>query len=74
MDLQNRIREKSRQLDMRVKRSLDNRGYDFEAAEMRDLLDEILARWKAPLMYYDPDLNTHDFEMLMKPGYITNAR
>ena len=71
MDLQNRIREKSRQLDHKVKESLTGR-YDFAAAEMRDLLDEVLAAWMPPLMTYEP-FRDEDYLAFMSPGYISNG-
>lgn len=47
MGLRERLDKKIRQLDRHVKRSL-NHDYDFEVADMRDLLEEIRARWDPP--------------------------
>ncbi len=66
MSLIERLEAKRRELDKAVVRSLTG-SYDFRAAEMRDLFDEVLAMIKVPIMKAGDFL---DLEKWNAPGYI----
>jgi len=68
-----KLERKRRELDQQVKLSLWNEGYNFRAADMRDLLDEVLATIHAPLMFKGVDTVPEDFyEQLIRTGYVVH--
>lgn len=65
MDLQKRLDEAIRTLDLVTKESVHKGGYNFEAADLRELLIELRALWEPPIMYMGVPI-----EFDQRPGHI----
>jgi hypothetical protein len=69
MTLIEKLEQKRREMDRRVIRSLAG-PYDYECAEMRDLLDEVIATIHPPLMMVG-DLSDDDlYEQHRMTAYV----
>ncbi len=55
MGLIEKLEAKRREVDDEVRESMRFDEYDFKAADLRDLLDEVLASIHPPLMMVVPD-------------------
>lgn len=64
-------REVKRQSD-RVRQSLPDK-YDDQAAEIRDLLEEVLASIKPPLMVMPADVDLSGLDLSPGQGYIVRC-
>lgn len=67
-----RLEAKFKELDWKVRRSAQDRNYDWKTAEMRDLLEEVLSTIHAPIMAYP--LSDVELSRWKEPGYVVFNR
>mgnify|MGYP001574108642 CR=1 FL=1 len=64
-----KLQQRVRELDQKVKRSLSYEGYDFAAAEDRDLLEEAIKALRGPPIFSVPAGFVFDTQ-LRAEGYV----